>query len=260
MKNIIYLFALILLVACSNQPTEKEEEQVEEKWISLFNGKDLSGWKMKFRGHPLGTNYKNTFRVENGALQVNYDEYENFNEDFGHLFYEKSLSNYHLRLEYRFLGDQVPNGPGWAFKNSGVMFHAQSPESMALEQSFPVCLEAQFLGGKNEGDRPTGNLCTPGTHVVMGDTLTMTHCISSSSKTYRGEEWVSAELIVYGDSIVHQLINGEIVMSYSKPTIGGEHLPEGYAVPEGSPVKSGYIALQAESHPIEFRKIELKEF
>ena len=259
MKNLLYLFVLIFTIACSNPPTETQEQAEEKEWITIFNGKDLSGWKIKFRGHPLGVNYKNTFQVVDGVMQVNYDEYDTFDQNFGHLFYDKSFSNYHLRLEYRFIGEQVPNGPEWAFKNSGVMFHAQSPESMTVEQAFPVCLEAQFLGGAAEGDRPTGNLCTPGTHVVMGDTLTTTHCINSTSKTYRGEEWVSAELIVYGDSIIHQIINGEKVISYSKPTIGGTHLPEGYTSPEGSAIKSGYLALQAESHPIEFRKIEVKE-
>ena len=259
MKKILYLLVLAFCIGCTDQPIEENEKQTTEEWVSIFNGKDLSGWKIKFRGHPLGTNYKNTFLVKDGVLKVSYDEYEGFDRDYGHIFYDKPFSNYHLRLEYRFTGDQVLGGPGWAYKNNGIMFHAQSPESMGLEQEFPVSLEAQLLGGKEEGERPTGNLCTPGTHVIMGDTLVTQHCISSTSKTYRGEEWIRAELIVYGDSIIHQIINGKEVLSYSKPIIGGAHLPEGYPLAEGSPLKSGYIALQAESHPTEFRKIELKE-
>ncbi|MCK4749833.1 MAG: DUF1080 domain-containing protein, partial [Bacteroidales bacterium] len=185
-----------------------------------------------------------------------YDEYDQFSEEFGHIFYKTPYSHYKLRVEYRIVGEQVPGGQGWALKNSGVMFHAQSPETMLLDQPFPVSIEAQFLGGNGEGERPTGNLCTPGTHVVMNGELITRHCISSSSKTIHGEEWVYFEQVVYGDSIIHHIVDGDTVLTYSKPQIGGD-LPEGFPLAQGTPLTSGYIALQAESHPYEFRKVEL---
>jgi len=160
------------------------------------------------------------------------------------------------RVEYRIVGKQVPGGPEWAFKNSGVMFHAQSPGSMLVDQPFPVSIEAQFLGGSGEGERTTGNLCTPGTHVVINGELITQHCISSTSKTFHGEEWIHFELVVYGDSIIHHIVEGDTVITYSKPQIGGD-LPEGFPLSEGTSLTSGYIALQAESHPYEFRKVEL---
>lgn len=259
MKNIFYLTVFCLFLGCNNKSAKTElEDEPANEWVTIFNGKDLTNWKIKFRGHETGNNYKNTFRVEDGAIKVVYDEYESFNADYGHLFYDQKLSDYHLRLEYRFVGDQAPGGEGWAFKNSGVMFHSQSPESMGIEQPFPVSLEAQFLGGK-DAERPTGNLCTPGTHVILADTLLEQHCISSSSKTYYGEEWVRAELIVHNDSIFHHIINGDTVLTYSSPIIGGGHLPENYPLPEGTIVRDGYFALQAESHPVQFRNIELKD-
>ncbi len=137
------------------------------------------------------------------------------------------------------------------------MLHAQSAESMGLDQDFPVCIEAQFLGGSGEGERPTVNLCTPGTNVYICDTLVTQHCINSTSKTYHGEEWVTVELHIFGDSIIHHIIEGDTVLTYTKPHIGGGNMPEDYPIPEGTPVKEGYIALQAESHPVEFRKVEL---
>ena len=248
-----YFLLLIFMVACQ-QPGKKS---VEQEWIQLFNGQDLTGWDIKFSGYELNNNYNNTVRVEDGLLKVCYDEYKEFNGEYGHIFYKDKFSHYILRVEYRFVGEQVPGGEDWAFKNSGVMFHSQSAESMGLDQDFPVCVEAQFLGGAETGERTTANVCTPGTHIYMDDTLVTDHCISSSSKTYRGEEWVTVELHVYGDSIIHHVIEGDTVLTYARPIIGGYSLPEGYPLPEGTPVKEGYIALQAESHPVQFRKVEL---
>jgi hypothetical protein len=243
-----YFFFLFFLIAC--QPPK--QKPAEEEWIQLFNGRDLTGWDIKICGYD-----KNTFRVEDSLLKVCYDEYTAFNGEFGHIFYREKFSSYKLRIEYRFVGDQVPGGPGWAFKNSGVMFHAQSAESMGKDQSFPVSIEAQFLGGAAEGERTTANLCTPGTNVYICDTLVTQHCINSTSGTYRGEEWVTAELHVFGDSIIHHIIGGDTVLTYSKPHVGGRSIPENFPLPEGTPLKEGYIALQAESHPVHFRKVEL---
>jgi hypothetical protein len=244
-----------LLISCNTAPPDKGSVETGE-WIQLFNGKDLDGWTIKIAKHPLGQNFNNTFRAKDGKLVTRYDRYDTFDGEYGHIFYKTPFSHYRLRLEYRVVGEQVKGGQGWALKNSGVMFHAQSPESMLVDQSFPVSIEAQFLGGTGEGERPTGNLCTPGTHVVIDGELVEEHCISSTSPTFHGEEWVTFELEVHGDSIIRHLVNGDTVLTYSKPRIGGE-LPEGFPLEEGTPLTSGYIALQAESHPYEFRKIEL---
>jgi hypothetical protein len=251
MKYLI-LFLLAALAACRPGTDVREEG----KWIQLFNGKDLEGWDIKFAKHPLNENFNNTFRVEDGKLVVRYDEWDSIRGEFGHIFYRKPFSHYKLRVEYRIVGRQVPGGPAWAFKNNGIMFHSQSAESMLLDQPFPVSIEAQLLGGDTVGERPTMNLCTPGTNVVLNGQLFTPHCVNSSSKTYRGEEWVSVELVVLGSEIVHHIVEGDTVLTYSKPQIGGE-LPEGFPLIEGTLLESGYIALQAESHPFEFRKVEL---
>ena len=227
----------------------------------MFNGKDLSNWEVKFRGQELGINYRNTFRVEDGVLKVSYDQYDTFENEFGHLFYNTPFTHYRLRAEYRFLGDQVAEGPDWAFRNNGFMLHSQSAGSMGLDQDFPISLEAQLLGGRQEGDRPTMNLCTPGSNVVIQGELRTEHCMNSSSKTFRGDQWVTVEMLVYGDSLVHHIVEGDTVLTYTNLQMGGGDIsgydPELYV--EGKPISSGYIAIQAESHPTEFRKIELME-
>jgi len=232
----------------------------EEKspWISLFNGKNLDGWKVKVKGHELGENFGNTFRVEDGVMKVSYDQYEKFEGRFGHIFHKDKFSHYILRLEYRFVGDQTPGGPGWAFRNSGIMMHCQSPESMRKDQDFPVSVEVQLLGGNGKDKRSTGNTCTPGTHIVMNDQLVTQHCINSRSKTYHGDQWVKIELEVHGNGLVKHTINGEVVMEYERPQLDEKDRDaKKLIVGDDTMLSEGYISLQAESHPVEFRKIEI---
>lgn len=262
---IVVIVLSIMVYSCKNEKPKKNmvnENEKAENWISLFNGVDLDGWKVKINGYPLDENIHNTFRVEDSLLIVSYEGYENFGEAYGHIFYEKPFSSYILKLQYRFVGQQPADGQEWAYKNSGVMIHSQSPESMGLDQGFPVSLEVQFLGGKNEGvARPTGNLCTPGTHVTMNEELVTDHCITADAPTFYGNEWVNVEVEVYRDSLIRHKINGEEVISYTKPVWGGEFLPESevWETKKGKPVTEGYISLQSESHPIEFKNIRILE-
>ena len=264
MKNFILAFILVVSIFPTGIAQKKEKASTngnshqENNWQQLFNGKDLTNWIVKLKGHSLNEDPYNTFRVKNGILQVSYDNYDTFNATYGHLFFKNPYSSYKLKLQYRFIGEQIKGGEGWATKNSGVMIHSQSPESMNIDQDFPVSIEVQLLGGLTPGeDRPTGNLCTPGTHVVMNDKLVETHCINSTSKTYYDDQWVELEILVLKDSIIKHFINGEEVLHYSKPQIGGEY--NTLKSQKGEILKSGYISLQSESHPIEFRKIELME-
>jgi hypothetical protein len=238
---------------------EGKDDEAENGWISLFNGKDLEGWTVKFAGHELNDNYKNTFRVENGILKVSYDQYDKFDNKFGHIFYKDKFSHYILRAEYRFVGDQVPGGPGWAFRNNGIMVHSQSPQSMRKDQDFPVSIEVQLLGGSGKGERSTGNLCTPGTHVVMDGKLITPHVINSRSKTYHGDQWVTVTVEVRGNSIIKHMVEGETVLEYNKPQLDESDADAKKLIKNGDKMlHEGYIALQAESHPTEFRKVEIR--
>ncbi|MBX6316180.1 MAG: DUF1080 domain-containing protein [Isosphaeraceae bacterium] len=228
------------------------------RWVSLFNGKDLTGWTVKIKGYEPGENYGNTFRVEDGILKVSYDQYPKFDGKFGHLFSQHKYANYRLRIEYRFVGDQCPGGPSWAVRNSGVMIHSQSPESMRKDQDFPVSVEVQFLGGNGREERPTGNVCTPGTHIVMDGQLITRHCTNSKSKTYHGDQWVTVEVEVHGNGTIKHLVNGETVLEYEKPQLDANDPDAKRLIKDGDKMlHEGYIALQAESHPIEFRKVEI---
>lgn len=232
-------------------------------WTPLFNGRDLTGWTPKFAKHDLGVNLHDTFRVEDGLLKVSYDKWTTFDGEFGHLFHETPYSHYRIAAEYRFVGEQLAaagRGLGWAVRNNGFMLHAQDPRTMMRDQDFPISIEVQFLGGLGTGLRPTGNLCTPGTNVVMNDQLRTAHCTNSTSRTFHGDQWVRVEVLVLGDDLIRHFVEGEVVMEYTKPQIGGGNAaPTDPAVKiDGTPLTSGYIAIQSETAPTEFRKIEIQ--
>lgn len=264
MLRIAASFALVAMLifqsASLAQETETKSDSDAEKWVPLFNGKDLEGWTPKIRGYKSGENFGDTFRVVDGLLQVNYENYDKFNEQFGHLFYNDTFSHYRLRVEYRFIGEQIADGPGWAVRNSGVMVHGQSPESMKLDQDFPVSIEVQLLGGAERGERATANLCTPGTNVVMDGKLITRHCTDSKSKTYREDRWVTVEIEVRGSEKIRHLIDGEVVLEYEKPQLDPNDANAKELVKDGELLLDhGTISIQSESHPVEYRKIEILE-
>lgn len=244
------------------QPATQESPSLADKpdeWIQLFNGKDLTGWIPKIKGQKLGDNWNDTFRVEDGVIKVGYDKYDKFDQRFGHLFYEKPFSNYILRVEYRFVGEQVKDGPSWAYRNSGVMFHGQDPATMAVEQEFPVSIEAQFMGGNGKDKRSTLNVCTPGTNIVLNGKLHKDHCTNSTSATYHGDQWVTVEIEVHGNDLIRHRIDGKTVLEYTKPQLDPDDKWAKPLIKDGNLMLSGgSISLQSESHPCEFRKVEIK--
>ncbi len=230
----------------------------EGEWQSIFNGENLDGWTIKFAGQDIGVNFRDTFRVEDGMMRVVYDNYVTFDDAYAHIFYKEKLSHYRLKFDYRFTGEQVPESEVWNVRNSGVMFHSQPPESMYFDQFFPASIENQLLGGLSDGkSRRTGNICTPGTDFQIHGIYFGKHCYRSSSKTYHGDQWVNAEIEVRGDEIIRHYINGELVFEYEKPRIiPGEEFSADF-ITDPLPLRDGYIALQAESHPIDFKNIML---
>ena len=249
------LLVLTTGLACAygqSDPNKKE-------WIQLFNGKNLDGWIPKITGYALNDNYADTFRVEDGVMKVSYDKYDQFGGRFGHIFYHQKFGYYIIGVEYRFVGKQVPGGPDWGFKNSGIMVHCQSPESILKDQDFPISIEVQLLGGRGTGVRPTACMCSPGTNVVVNGSLYTEHCLTSTAKTFHGDEWVRVEAMVLGDSVIRHFVNGEMVLAYEMPQIGGGSVShfDPKAKEDGKLLTEGYISLQSESHPIEFRKVEL---
>jgi len=257
-KSIISTVLTIFLSTCVLFGQDGTDLEV---WMDLFNGKDIDDWIVKIHKHEVGVNYGNTFRVEGDMIRASYENYgETFDDQFGHLYYKQPYSYFRLRMDYRFVGNLYPGAPSFTIMNSGVMFHSQDPRTMPKEQNWPISVEMQFLGGVEEGkSRPTGNMCSPGTEVIYNGKMYPGHCISSTSETYFGDQWVSAELIVLGDSIVYHLINGDTVLQYTEPQIGGGVVErfDPTMKQDGKLLTEGFIALQSEGQPVDFRNIRL---
>jgi len=260
MKRTIYsiIATALIFTGCAGMKGQGDNNG----WKSLFAGKDINDWFVKIHHHDIGVNYGNTFRVEDGIIKIRYDQYGDFNDQFGHLYYKTPFSYYHLKFEYRFVGELHTGAPSYTLRNSGVMFHSQDPRTMLKEQDWPISVEMQLLGGLGDGQpRPTGNMCSPGTNVVYQGKIASSHCLNSTSKTYDGDQWVKGELIVLGDSLIKHIINGDTVLEYSKPQIGGG-TANGYDPQlkiDGKLLSSGFIALQSEGQPVDFRNIWIKE-
>jgi len=259
-KTFKYVATWSLLVAAGIIYMGCAPKTQKEEWIQLFNGKDIKDWTVKIAHHDPGVNFGNTFRVEDGIIKVRYDQYGAFNEQYGHLYFNQPFSHYKLRFQYRITGEWKKDAPSYTIRNSGVMYHSQDPRTMLRDQDWPISVEFQLLAGLDDGKpRPTGNMCSPGTDIVYNGQIDKRHCIDSKSKTYKIEEWVNAELIVLGDSLVTHIINGDTVLKYSKPQIGGgvvNNYDKAIKI-DKKPLKEGFIALQSEGQPVDFRNIEL---
>lgn len=258
MRNVLYLLIIapfLTFNACKDAAVKDETEE----WIYLFNGENLDGWDIKIAGYELNDNALNTFRVEDGMLRVSYNDYEEWNGELGHIYYHEPFSHYRIVVEYRFNGEQVAGGPDWGLLNNGIMMHSQHAETVTLDQPLPISFEMQLLHSEGDLVRPNGNLYLPGTQVILDGEITSEDYFPSSSEPFFGDEWVRAEAIVLGDSLIQHILNGEVVMEYSSPIMGGEG-PDNYnpdVKDYGKPLTEGHIAFQAETHPTDFRTIKI---
>ena len=266
---LIFLFVLIGCISCKDEKTVKQntvatpsENLPKENWVSIFNGKDLEGWTIKINGYPLGENFGNTARVNDEILSIRYDQYgPEFGERFGALFFDKKLSNYRLKVEYRFVGETASGAPEWGYRDSGIQIHTQPPNTVKLDQRFPICLEYNLHGGNGTDDRPLGAICGIGMHMEVDGAKNTSFCTQAKvSKTFHGDQWITVEIDVKDGKIKH-FVNGEEILSYSNPTYDPENEFAKEFIKDGNlSVNSGYISLQSNSHPIDFRKIELLEY
>ncbi|HEX6070064.1 MAG TPA: DUF1080 domain-containing protein [Longimicrobiaceae bacterium] len=253
--------AALLLGGCaSSGATAARSDPNQREWLDIFNGRDLSGWIVKIAKHDVGENFGDTFRVADGMIQVRYDQYGDFDGQYGHLYYDQSLSHYLASLEYQFTGDVQPGAPSFVLLNSGIMVHALDPRTMLRDQDWPISVEMQFYAEIPGGNpRPTGNMCSPGTNIFYNGQLDTRHCISASGRALPKDAWVRAEVLVLGDSVVKHIVNGDTVLTYTRPQIGGGtvsgHNPA--VKQDGKLLSEGYLALQSEGQPINFRNIRL---
>jgi len=261
MKPTTFFFAGLLLILFGFSNYKSSPNKPIRKWVSLFNGKNLEGWKMKISGYPLGDNFGNTFRVEDGILSVRYNAYDSFRNRFGAIYYNKSFTNYRLKVEYRFVGETTVGAPSWGFRDGGIQYHCQPPESLGINQSFPVCLEYNLHGGNGKDERPVGEICCSGMYATVNDKRNPSYCTPAIVKrTFHGDQWVTAEIEVREGTIKH-FVNGEEILQFKDPRYDTAHAVGKTLIVKGDDkVRAGFVSLQSNSHPMDFRKIEIMEY
>jgi hypothetical protein len=254
-KSLLFVLSTIMILACSTS-----KKSTVGKWTPLFNGKNLDGWTIKISGQPIGVNHLNTFVVEDGILKIKYDNYKTFDNQFGGLYTKKAYTNYRFKAEYRFVGETTPGAPSWGYRDSGVQFHCQDPASLDLKQNFPICLEYNLHGGNGKDDRPVGEICLTGTLVDIQGKPSKGCNPALIKRTIHGDQWATLEIDVQGDHI-KQYINGEEIIAYDNPRFDPNHEKGKTFIKNGvANLNSGFISLQSNSHPIQFRKIEIMEY
>lgn len=256
---LIFVSPLLLLSCKSNKISSGAN--TKQQWVSLFDGKDLHNWIPKIAGYKMGDNFGNTFRVEDGILSTRYNAYDSFNKRFGALYYDKKFTNYRLRIEYRFTGNLTPGAPSWGFRDGGIQYHCQPPSTVGFDQPFPVCLEYNLLGGNGKDERPTGEICASGMYVEVNGKRNSSYCTPPFVKrTFAGDLWVTAEIDVRDGKITH-FVNGEKILQFENPRYDSTNaLAKPFIVNGNDLVSGGYISLQSNSHPMDFRKIEILEY
>jgi len=251
----------LLLIIATSALLSFDAAPSKSSWKPIFNGKDLNGWKIKIAGFPVGENFGNTFRVENAILSIRYDQYgENFNNRFGALYFDRKLKNFRLKLEYRFVGETAPGAPVWGFRDSGIQYLGQDPATVELNQQFPVCVEFNLHGGNGKEERPTGELCTPGTTIEIKGKKNENFCtVPEVKRTFHGDQWVTAEIQITDGKVTH-FANGEEIMHGGNARYDAKHeFGKKFIQQNAGILTEGFVSLQSNSHPIDFRKIEILE-
>ena len=199
--------------------------------------------------------------MQDGILITRYDAYDSFNKRFGALYYDKKFTNYRLRVEYRFTGNLTPGAPSWGFRDGGIQYHCQPPSTVGIDQAFPVCLEYNLLGGNGKDERPNGEICASGMYVEINGKRNTSYCTPPMVKhTFAGDQWVTAEVDVHDGTITHY-VNGEQIMQFENPRYDSANaIAKTFIINGDDKVKDGYISLQSNSHPMDFRKIEIMEY
>ena len=198
--------------------------------MSLFNGKDLTGWHVDVPEMDKDPQAKNPFIVRDGMLV-------SLGTPGGHLITDKEYKNYRLEIDYRFV-----DKPG----NCGVLVHSSKPR--ALYDMFPQSLEVQMASG-DAGDFwcIREDITVPDMEVrrgpkenwgTDGDKLRRIKNLTDDAENPVGE-WNSMIIECQGDTI-KVFMNDELVNDGTDCT-----------------ASKGQIAIQAEGTEVEFSKIEL---
>ena len=221
-------FALTLALMALPQ----EEATVPKKVVSLFNGKDLSGWKSDVPKKDVNKDAPDSFKVRDGMLV-------SMGVPRGHLITTKLYRDYRLKVEYRFVGKKG---------NCGVLVHASTPR--ALYKMFPKSIEVQMNSGH------AGDFWCIEENIEVPDMEKRRP--KNKNQKYGGSKGDARRILNLTDRSENPVGNWNtmIIECRSRSVnvwVNGDHVNNGF----NSTADRGAIALQAEGVEVEFRKVEI---
>ncbi len=239
-------------------------------WISLFNGKDLTGWDSYLRpgSDSAGNQSGGLNKDPKHVFTIVKDGTENVirisGEDIGAITTKKEFDNYHLQLLFRW-GALTWGEKKNKKKDSGVLYHSVGPYgadwgAWMRSQEFQVqegdCGDYWGCAGgmadipaikKSDSEYvydPAGALTT-----FRADNTIGRHCIKAADAEKPSGQWNTLDLYCHGDTSVH-IINGKLMMIlyHSGQSDKGQVLP----------LTKGRLQLQSEGAEVFYKAIKIQ--
>ncbi|MBS1660432.1 MAG: DUF1080 domain-containing protein [Bacteroidetes bacterium] len=234
----------------------------EEKWVSLFDGKDLKGWDTYLQ-MPIGLN-----KDPHGVFSVVKDGGENVirvsGEDIGALTTKQEYTNYHLQLQFRW-GQQTWGPKKGKKKDSGLLYHSVGPNgadwgawmrSQEMQIQEGDCGDYWGCAGGvasvpavKKSDSEYVYRAGADLYTFRADDKIGRHCIKGVDAEKVSGEWNTVDLYCHGDTSVH-VINGKVVMVlYHLGQVEGGQV---------SPLVKGKIQLQSEGAEVFYKQVKIQ--
>lgn len=256
MKKLVSVLLLSLgIISCQGNPNKKKNiesqkvktSNVNEEWISLFDGKTFNGWH-QYNGESIGKEWA----VEKGIMVFNPEGNRNYGDGGRNIVTDKEFTNFILSIEWK-VSEAGNSGIFWGVKE-GEEFgepYLTGPEIQVLDndrhpdaQENPKYHQA---GALYDMVQPTSDVCNPAGewNLVV---LSIDHNTNKGSMVLNGTEIVT--FAVHGpewDSLVKasKFSNKEASNYVEAPKFGT--------------FRTGKIGLQDHGDQVYFRNIKIKE-
>lgn len=213
----------LLRTGTTNRPSATPREEVADRWVPLFNGRNLDGWYTFLQKHGKNADPDRVITIEDGAIDLYKDASDASAVVMGYIATDKEYGNYHLRLQYRWGTKKFE--PRYKLKrDAGLYYHIIGPDAVwprapqfQIEQTNVGDLIAlhgfavdTWIDPKTKGaDMATFQSPTRGGQPRMlgGRGIAYQKHLSGD---FELDGWNTAEVIARGDTTVH-ILNGQVV-------------------------------------------------
>jgi len=256
MKKLVSVLLLSLgIISCQGNPNKKKNiesqkvktSNVNEEWISLFDGKTFNGWH-QYNGESIGKEWA----VEKGIMVFNPEGNRNYGDGGRNIVTDKEFTNFILSIEWK-VSESGNSGIFWGVKE-GEEFgepYLTGPEIQILDndrhpdaQENPKYHQA---GALYDMVQPTSDVCNPAGewNLVV---------LSIDHNTNKGS------MVLNGTEIVTFAVHGPEWDSLVKASKFGNKEASNYLeAPKFGTFRTGKIGLQDHEDQVFFRNIKIKE-